>query len=426
MDLVPLVRYLADRGNVILLESQSSDHPWSRKSYLAALPEAEIVARDDHITITQNGHERHETGNPWEWLHTFRAEQEGWLVGYLGYDLKNHIEDLHSQNPDPISAPDLFFMNPGLLIEIDAASNTIDVIQGKIPHECEYSQYHEGNSNFVLDDFYPVVPRDDYLDRIDQIQQGIFEGTYYEVNLSHQMKGVFEGDTLALYQRMKKIGPVPFGAYMKLADLTICCQSPERFLAKEGATVFSQPIKGTARRGSNLDEDKVIKNQLSSSAKERAENLMIVDLVRNDLSRIARRGSVKVPKLFSIESFGTVHQMVSTITAQAEETNPLEILKACFPMGSMTGAPKISAMEAIEQLEDYRRGIYSGAIGYITPGGDFDFNVVIRTAQIRNNNLFYSVGGAITGDSDPQHEWDETLIKARALVDTLDQEKISG
>jgi para-aminobenzoate synthetase component 1 len=219
---------------------------------------------------------------------------------------------------------------------------------------------------------------------------------------------------------MREIGPVPFGSFLQLDDISICCQSPERFLRKEGRSVFSQPIKGTSKRGRTPDEDELLKRALISSEKEQAENLMIVDLVRNDLSRIAKRGTVKVPELFAIQSFGTVHQMVSTVVAEAEQEDPVTILQACFPMGSMTGAPKISAMKSIEKLEDYKRGIYSGAIGYITPEGNFDFNVVIRTAIIRNNDLYYAVGGAITSDSNAQKEWEETQIKARALLQVFE------
>jgi para-aminobenzoate synthetase component 1 len=206
---------------------------------------------------------------------------------------------------------------------------------------------------------------------------------------------------------------------MVFDEISVCCLSPERFLGRNGKRVFSQPIKGTMQRGNTQEEDAALKEALRSSAKDRAENLMIVDLVRNDLGRIAKKGTVHVHDLFEIQSFGTVHQMISTVEAETEIGNPIDIIQACYPMGSMTGAPKISAMKSIEELENYRRGIYSGAIGYIKPDGDFDFNVVIRTAIIRNEALYYSVGGAVTGDSDPLSEWEETLVKARALTQVL-------
>lgn len=420
-DLEKLTAFFAQKreGAVILLESQSTEHPWSRKSFLAALPETEIKAQDNRITIIHDGEKESEIGNPWEALQRFRRQHNDWLFGYLGYDLKNHTEDLRSENPDDIDAPDLYFMKPQFLLEFDHASGKVTVLKGNMPRKNQINRLATDRETFDLRNFKPTIAQSEYLDRIEQAKHGISEGDFYEINLSHQMSGDFSGDPLALYHQMKTIGPVPFGAFIQTDGWSLCCQSPERFLRKEGSAVFSQPIKGTSERGQNEREDEDLKDRLLSSAKEQAENLMIVDLVRNDLSRIAKSGSVNVPELFNIESFGTVHQMVSTITAEAKVKDSVEILKACFPMGSMTGAPKISAMKAIEELEDYRRGIYSGAIGYIAPDGDFDFNVVIRTAIIQQQNLYYSVGGAITGDSDPQKEWEETLVKARALVEAL-------
>jgi len=411
-----LTKQLAQEGPVVLLESQSREHPWSQKSYLAACPKATIEAHGNEISIKEGTNQTVRTGNPWQQLQNFKDRYNDWLFGYLGYDLKNHIEVLHSRNEDLLEAPDLFFMVPGVLIEFDRQTGAKNIIRGEVPKEGAVSSE---KSFFELRNIQPRTSPEDYIAKIKQAQQHITEGGFYEINLSHQMKGHFQGNSFALYQKMKEVGPVPFGAYLEIGDLAVCCQSPERFLRKEGNRVFSQPIKGTSRRGDNAEEDQLLKQELIASQKEQAENLMIVDLVRNDLSKIAKNGSVKVPKLFEIESFGTVHQMVSTVVAEVAEADPVEILKACFPMGSMTGAPKISAMKTIEELEECRRGIYSGAIGYLSPDGDFDFNVVIRTAIINQEDLFYSVGGAITSDSDPQKEWQETLVKARALLDTI-------
>ena len=216
---------------------------------------------------------------------------------------------------------------------------------------------------------------------------------------------------------MKRVGPVPFAGFMKLESLTVCSSSPERFLSRNGNKVCSQPIKGTIQRDSVNEQNAI--DRLLNSEKERAENLMIVDLVRNDLNRIAKKGTVTVSNLFEIQTFQTVHQLVSTIDCEVEDsTNSIEIIKACFPMGSMTGAPKIATMKAIERIEDYQRGIYSGAMGYFKPNGDFDLNVVIRSALIQNGKLIYPVGGAITSDSIPENEWEETFVKAKALTNT--------
>lgn len=413
-----LVRYYSDKGPVVLLESQSSDHPESRVSYLAARPKSSITAFGDRITIREGRDNKEFNANPWQALSDYYASRPRWLFGYLGYDLKNHIEALHSQNPDLIQAPDLYFMEPEVLIKFSWDGNSYEFLRGNPPKELQEFSGIEGSDTFNCN-CGPLnfsMQREDYLGTIREAQRRIREGDFYEINLSHQLYSECTGSSYDLYRQMKEIGPVPFGAFLKTGELSICSLSPERFLKKEGSRVISQPIKGTTARGETAEEDQKLRRALEASLKDRAENLMIVDLVRNDLGRIARRGSVKVSKLFEIQTFGTVHQMVSTIEAESIVEDPVEIIKACYPMGSMTGAPKISAMKSIEELEAYKRGIYSGAIGYLDPQGDFDFNVVIRTAIISGNRLFYSVGGAITGDSVPEAEWEETMIKARALT----------
>ncbi|MGD8747249.1 MAG: aminodeoxychorismate synthase component I [Balneolaceae bacterium] len=419
MNFDKLVEYFACEGTVLLLDSQSEDHNWSRKSYLAARPQAEIKAMGSHILLKQNERGKTFEGDPWEMLQTLREERQGWLLGYLGYDLKNHLENLTSKNWDGTEAPDMYFMEPGFLMEFNRISGDYRVLIGELPEDKNFSEQKASSSEFSLIHLSCRTSQEAYLEKIRKAQRRISEGDFYEINLSHQIKGTFRGSAWALYQRMAEVGPVPFGAYLEVDNVKICCQSPERFLRKEGEKVFSQPIKGTAKRSDCREQDDLLKKELLDSPKEKAENLMIVDLVRNDLSRIARHGSVKVTELFGIQSFGTVHQMVSTVEALTEERDPVSVIKACFPMGSMTGTPKISAMKAIEEYEDYKRGIYSGAIGYITPNGNFDFNVVIRTAIIKKDEIFYSVGGAVTSDSIPANEWQETLIKARALLDTV-------
>jgi para-aminobenzoate synthetase component 1 len=227
---------------------------------------------------------------------------------------------------------------------------------------------------------------------------------------------------LQVYADLLKKSPVPFGAFVKSNGCYLMCASPERFLKKTGNRMLSQPIKGTSKRGVNEAEDIALKQALLNSEKERAENLMIVDLVRNDLARSAKTGTVKVEELFGIYSFEQVHQMISTVSATlADGIHWVDALKYAFPMGSMTGAPKISAMHLIEQYERTARGLYSGAVGYITPEGDFDFNVVIRSLQYNSINQFlnFEVGGAITYDSIPEKEYEECLIKAGAILDTL-------
>ncbi len=412
-----LVRHYTKEGPVVLLESQSETHSASRYSYLAALPEATIKANGRQIEVVEGDQLFRFEENPWKALADFQKKRNGYLFGYLGYDLKNHIEQLQSNNSDSISAPDLFFMVPSLLLKIDHQKNSVEAVKGKLP---DYEISTSGMNEVSITGIKGSVRRKDYISKIKQIQQDIYDGKYYELNFTHQLRSDFTGASYRLYQKMRDSGPVPFGAYVAFDDLNICCASPERFLSKKGKTVFSQPIKGTMKRHANELKDEKLKQKLMQSLKNRAENMMIVDLVRNDLSRIARKGSVVVKGLFEIQTFSTLHQMISTIAAVTDEEDPAEIIKACFPMGSMTGAPKVSVMQAIEELENYRRGIYSGAMGYITPGGDFDFNVAIRTAIIKQNELYYSVGGAITADSDPEEEWEESWLKAEALLKAVE------
>ena len=410
-----LISHLRQKGAVIFLESQKKDHPESSKSLLAAEPSAWIKSKGDTILIFENGVEREVQGNPWEELMAFKNSQNDWLFGYFGYDLKNSIEDLSSENNIKIHAPDMFFMCPGFLLEI-SKDGIFTQLKSSIAKE-DFSEVLKEPFRFQKHSF---IPKNHYFKKIEQAKYEITEGEFYEINLSHPIEFEYIGDSLHLFKKMKAAGPVPFAAFIALNDLDVCCASPERFLARKGGRVWSQPIKGTISNELQNDGEMIAKKLRST--KNEAENLMIVDLVRNDLNRIAQPGTVNVEYLFEVQSFHTVHHLVSTIACKVDDSmDSVEIIKKCFPMGSMTGAPKIAAMKGIESLEDYRRGIYSGAIGYIAPNGDFDFNVVIRTAVIKGERLIYPVGGAITSDSVPEEEWDETMVKARALTNLLHQ-----
>ena len=464
-----LVLTLREMGPVVLLDSQLPVHRASGKIYLAGLPRRILSFRADILPDTpaeksdavaspvqDPGYvdipvpERasgpipdRDTGPgiisgslsavPWEQLRQFRSATKGMILGYLGYDLKNYTEDLLSANPDAVQAPDMWFMSPGILMEIDPVTGNVAYLAGNenMLKGKEVMDGQDGESEKGLPKKKPSIGSVDsgmtysaYRDLVNEARQRIGEGDFYEINLTNQLRAHFEGDTYDLFEAMREAGPVPFASYISGIDgaIDICCASPERFLARNGERVVSEPIKGTVAAGRNAREDHEAVTRLRNSAKDQAENLMIVDLVRNDLGRIAVKGSVKVDALFEIQSFKTVHQMVSAVSAEVPpESDPVGIIKACYPMGSMTGAPKISAMKAIEELENYRRGIYSGAIGYIRENGDFDFNVVIRTAVVKGDRLFYCTGGAITGDSDPELEWEESWIKARALLHVFEK-----
>lgn len=424
-----LIRYFKAKypgESLVALESQLPGHPSSNRSYIAARPEVVISAKNDRIHITAGGKVSERTGNPWEELKQFRREHGEWMFGYLGYDLKNHTEKLTSENPDLTAIPDLWMMVPGFLAEV--TEEGVRLIRGDLAElklALESNEAYNSALPLQLNRIEPLEDEKNYVNKIEKIQELIREGEFYELNYAYPIRAEFSGEGIDLYEAMKRVNPVPFASYISFNGREVICSSPERFLQKSGRKLLSEPIKGTAERSEHPADDRKRKEELLSE-KNRAENLMIVDLVRHDLSLISEPGSVTVEKLFDIQTFGTVHQLISSITSTTKaDADPVDIIRACFPMGSMTGAPKIRVMEAIDQLEIFRRGIYSGAIGYFTPDGDFDLNVVIRTAIAENGQLIYPTGGAITSDSVAQDEWMETKIKARALTKVFEETPLS-
>ncbi|MDB4938131.1 MAG: pabB [Labilithrix sp.] len=267
----------------------------------------------------------------------------------------------------------------------------------------------------------PVVPRDAYLSKIAIAKHHIEQGDAFEICLTHPLDAPFAGDPFALWQELRRTSPSPFAAFLDLPEGAIVSSSPERFLSIDATrTVESRPIKGTRPRGTTPEDDERLASDLATSTKDRAENAMIVDLVRNDLGRVCRFGSVEVPQLFAVEPYATVHQLVSTVRGQLDDgRDAMDAIRACFPPGSMTGAPKIEAMTILEQLEPTERGVYSGALGWLDFSGTVDLSVVIRTIVVKDGRAHLHVGGAIVADSDAIAEHDETMHKARAPVAAL-------
>lgn len=395
-------------GEIIILESQHPNHPESNQTYVAAFSAQYIALRGTEVEW-KSGDKTVQTGSDlWEEIKRFQSSA-GWTFGYFGYDAAIPREKRDSKNEAFYEAPDLFLMEPTILFRID--ENGAEQLLGD---KVEINQGYE-RTGFSVKDVAPAISKEKYICAIETIKKQIAEGEFYELNFSYPITAAFGGSSYELYRRMREISPVPFASYIEFENLSVCCSSPERFLQKKGTKLFSEPIKGTAARGKNMKEDERYRNELKS-VKNEAENLMIVDLVRHDLSTVCKPGSVKVSKLFEIQTFGTVHQLISRVEGTiADDLDPVDAIRACFPMGSMTGAPKIRVMQHTEKLENYRRGIYSGAIGYMSPNGDFDFNVVIRSAILYGDRLTYPVGGAITGDSDPEEEWIETYVKSKVL-----------
>jgi len=355
-------------------------------------------------------------------LKDFYEEHQNWMFGLLGYDLKNEVENLRSENPDTLDFPDLFFFVPEYLIAIKDDRPEVLLGNPEILQEILQQKTHLSQAPFEQK-IESRMSKQTYLDKVEELQRHIYLGNIYEVTFCQEFFAEHAAiDPLAVYEKLINISPTPFAGFFKIGEQYILSASPERFLSKKGQTLISQPIKGTARRSHHPEADQRIKNLLKGDLKEQTENVMIVDLVRNDLTKSALPGTVKVEELFGIYSFPQVHQMISTITCELRPgLHFIDAIRNTFPMGSMTGAPKIRAMELIEQQECRKRGAYSGSIGYISPDGDFDFNVVIRSIlyQAEKQYLSFHVGGAITYSSVPEKEYEECILKASAIIETL-------
>jgi para-aminobenzoate synthetase component I len=363
------------------------------------------------------------TGSSFTELEKFHAENPGWVTGFLTYDLKNEIEHLESKNPDHLQFPDLYFFAPEHLIIIhkdkaeiisDDAEQILREINAQFNHINKVSHQITLNSRFK---------KQEYIDTVVKIKEHISRGDIYVTNFCQEFFAENATiDPLDTFLKLNRVSPNPFAAFFKLRDKYILSASPERFLAKRAEKLISQPIKGTSKRFDEQQADIISKEKLKGHPKELQENVMIVDLVRNDLTKSAKPGTVTTEELFGIYSFKQVHQMISTVTCEiTADISIVDAIKNTFPMGSMTGAPKISATQLMEQYERSKRGVYSGAVGYFSPDGDFDFNVVIRTLLYNETNkyLSFQVGSAITYHAEPEKEYEECLLKAQAILEVL-------
>ncbi len=359
-------------------------------------------------------------------LKEFSNRHKDWLFGHLGYDLKNELAPLQSNHADHIGFSDIFFFQPEIVLQLKDDQLIISSFTKDpqiIFEEIQNSKWLIDHGSWAIN-IQSRISKQEYINSIQKLLQHILRGDCYEINFCQEFFAEnVSVDPLQLYSQLTAISPNPFSCFYKLDDKYVLCASPERFLQKKGNRVLSQPIKGTFKRNlENVAADEALKFELQQSEKDRSENVMVVDLVRNDLSRVCQEGTVQVEELFGIYTFPQVHQMISSITGKLkDEVDIADIIKACFPMGSMTGAPKRRVMELIEQYEKTKRGIYSGAVGYISPEKDFDFNVVIRSILYNETNryLSYLVGGGITFYSDPEKEYAECLLKAEAIKKVL-------
>jgi para-aminobenzoate synthetase component 1 len=425
-----------------------------RYSFFGSHPYQVIRAKGDRTVVERGGFSHERRGNPWTvaeeaWESEPPVDRDerlpflGGAVGYFGYELARHLERLPGRAVDDLATDDLVlaFYDSGLALDHEsgqayafatgAREASADLATKRAHAHLEALLRRVGEVASLPKDpargavsrsetFRPLVARNAYLEKVRRAKDYIAAGDALEVCLTHRIEGPLTSEPQVIYQHLRQESPAPFSAFLDLGDFQLLSASPERFLRVSSGRAQSRPIKGTRPRGRTADEDRSLQLALMASEKDRCENVMIVDLVRNDLGRVCRIGSVEVTEFLIIEPYATVFQLVSTIEGELyEEAGPLNAVRACFPGGSMTGAPKIRAMEIIDELEPVARGPYAGALGYISATGDLDLNIVIRTILAKDGWAYFHVGGAVVADSDPEAEWLETLDKASGLLAAL-------
>jgi para-aminobenzoate synthetase component I len=440
---------LRSRPGATLLESSAIMTGMGRWSYIITDPAATLEARGNRTTF------QNETwSDPFTALETllkrYKLEAatdgpdfQGGFIGYLGYDLARHLERLPNRTTNDLNWPEMRLHLADFVLAHDGINQTWYAISLELPgfHSnvqgrkkiwsdiLEQAQHGSSEpAKFEASKPISLTPNQMYLEQVERALEYIRAGDIFQVNLSHRLEASFHGDPWALYEHLGQRSPAPFAAYISGTDFTMVSASPERFLRLHNNTLEARPIKGTRARGNTPALDELAKHDLETSLKDRAENLMIVDLLRNDLGRVSRFGSVHTPDLFRLEAHGPVWQMVSTVTGEPREgLGPIDALRASWPGGSMTGAPKIRSMKIIEELEPVRRGPYAGSVGYFDLSGTMDLSIVIRTAMIDHarDRVLVQVGGGIVADSIPQLELEETYAKARAIMECLRQGEAS-
>lgn len=437
---------LASAPGLVFLDSSRAGGPLGRYSFLAADPFRTLSSRDG--VIHAGGDAVH--GDPFAvldgWLARYPVETEPGLppfqtgaAGYFGYDLGQHLERIPPHRVDDQPVPDLLVGLYGWTVAFDHEDRRAWVMANGHPESSDAEQRRLAVARiaWVLDQLATPAPvrapkvratprpdlgRAEYEAEVGRVIDYVRAGDIYQANLSHRFRATLPpgADPRSLYMTLRRETPAPFAAFVRHGDVAILSASPERFLALRGDLVEARPIKGTRPRGRTAEEDAALAHALVESEKDRAENLMIVDLLRNDLSRVCADGSVDVPVLFGLETYASVHHLVSVVTGKLRPgKTAVDLLRATFPAGSVTGAPKIRAMEIIAELERNRRGPYCGSVGYIGFDGAMDTSVVIRTMVLTGRQLTFQVGGGIVADSDPSAEYEETLTKAKGLIAAL-------
>ena len=429
-DPLPALSAVRELGHPVLLDSAAGSGSLGRYSILAAGP-VQLISPQANVSGRQTIHQLRsavaELG-PASWPDGLQLPFGAGALGFVSYDFARLLEALPVTAAEDIRLP---AMQMGIyrwsLITDQLLQQRWLVCHPSVESTLEnnlrqrFSSTGQCPQPFALTEpFTADQSADSYLQSFSRIQQYIQAGDCYQVNLAQRFRARCQGDPLSAYQRLRTACPTPFAAYLESTDYALLCLSPERFLRVADGQVETRPIKGTRPRGNTPEADQAQANELLSSTKDRAENLMIVDLLRNDLGRVCAFGSVKVPELFSLESYPNVHHLVSSITGQlAADKDALDLLADAFPGGSITGAPKIRAMQIIEELEPVRRSLYCGSIGYIGCEGQMDLNISIRSLVHQDDQLYCWGGGGIVADSDGRDEYQESLTKVRVLMESL-------
>jgi para-aminobenzoate synthetase component 1 len=455
--LVAEIPYHSDSS---LLFDKFVDEPWSvfldsnqpqaihgRYDIISARPKIRITSKNNKNIIDSRSESLSIPSEPFsvlkEYLSIGQTKKNdlklpfiGGAIGYFSYDLGRSVEKLPSTAHDDMNLPDMKVGIYSWAIVVDHQNKKSVVIGDKsdvrmqhdwsdlIKYITDKTALKKRQEFKVVNKVESNLSEAEYSQAFKKIKTYIREGDCYQVNLAQRFNAMVEGDVWQAYCMLRNINPSPFSAYLNYADFQILSNSPERFLSVTNKLVQTKPIKGTRPRSKNSIEDEALLQELVNSKKDQAENVMIVDLLRNDISKNCALGSVKVPKLFDIESYPNVHHIVSTITGKLRDhRSSIDLLRGSFPGGSITGAPKLRSMEIIEELEPHRRGIYCGAIGYISNDGNMDTNIAIRTILHKNQKMYFYAGGGIVCDSEVSAEYQETFDKAAAMMHVLNQGK---
>jgi para-aminobenzoate synthetase component 1 len=455
--LSPLVAFDTLRNGrfSFFLDSGMDPHKLGRYSFLGSDPFLVLRCRGSETVVIEGAKESRLSGNPFDILGSLLARYHldcsqspvpfcGGAVGYLSYDLCHFIEQLPVKAVDDLELPECYFGFYDAILAFDNLEGRAYIVSTGFPELDESDRLRRAESRLketkgrlselksgTEEAHVTPVPgaapelkggftRQGYEEAVERARQYIIAGDIFEVNLSQRFETELSITPYELYCRLRRINPAPFASYLDFDGVTVVGSSPERFLRLRGDWVETRPIKGTRPRGKTPEEDQAQANALLHSVKDRAENMMIVDLERNDLGRVCRFGTVKVSELAILEVYPTVFHLTSTVEGRLREGKDcIDLLRATFPGGSITGAPKVRSMEIIDELEPTRRSIYTGSIGYIGFNGDMDLNIVIRTFIIKGNRAYFQAGGAVVYDSNPAEEYQETLDKVRALINAL-------